>query len=402
MLPKVTVQSNSLPRADGVTDRLVVVGLGGRFFDELLSGLPMVLMPTIRATLGLSYSQVGLLSLALSYVAAVVEPVNGLLIDVWRRRWLMAWGAAAVGLATAFIGLAPSYPLLLIAFAIYGLGSGPLAHTADVVLVDAHPETPDRIFARASMLDTVGAMLAPLSVTLVFWLGLEWRWLLVALGLSSLAYAGLILRTHFPQPRNGHHPVSRRLIGTFATNLKTVLSNRVVRSWLAFHLVLYALESPFMFSSIWLREEVGMSQALIGLYTAGTMVAYMASLAFLERWLKVRMRSGRRLMQIAGLILLALYPAWLFWPGVAPRFILGLLLAFFFGFYWPVAQGRTLASVPGLGGTVTAVLSLFGLIPMELLFGLLAEAIGLTTAMLWVWLPAQLLLLLVIARQSEP
>jgi hypothetical protein len=122
----------SLPRAKGVSNRVVIMGLGGRFMDELLSGLPTVLMPTIRAQFGLSYTQISLLGLTLNYVAAIIEPIGGLLIDLWKRPWLMAWGAAGIGLATAVIGLAPTLGFLLLGFAIYGLASGPLAHTADV------------------------------------------------------------------------------------------------------------------------------------------------------------------------------------------------------------------------------------------------------------------------------
>jgi MFS family permease len=110
-----------LPRANGSSRRLVNVGLAARFVDEVLSGLPDVLMPTIRAQLGLSYTQISLLYLILTYVAAAVEPVGGLLIDVWQRRWFMVWGAMGVGVATAVIGIAPTFLFLAAGFAIYGL-----------------------------------------------------------------------------------------------------------------------------------------------------------------------------------------------------------------------------------------------------------------------------------------
>ena len=176
--------------------------------DELLGGLPTVLMPTIRAQLGLSYAQVSLLGLALNYVSAFVEPVNGILIDIWKRPWLMAWGAAGIGAATIVIGVAPTLAILLLGFAIYGLASGPLAHTADVVLVESYPKAPNRIYTRATALDTVGALLGPLLVTATIWLGLEWRWLMVSLGLSSILYGIIIVRTRFPPRRNHEEQVS--------------------------------------------------------------------------------------------------------------------------------------------------------------------------------------------------
>ena len=87
MIAKFKSLVQSIPRAAGVSDRLVAVGLGGRFYDELLSGLPAVLMPTFRAYFRLSYAQISLLGLVLSYVAGAVEPLGALLIDIWRRRW---------------------------------------------------------------------------------------------------------------------------------------------------------------------------------------------------------------------------------------------------------------------------------------------------------------------------
>lgn len=120
--------------------------------DELLSGLPDVLMPTIRAALGLSYAQVALLPLVLNYVAAVVEPIAGLLMDVWQRKWLMAFGAAVVGVAVMVMGIAPTFLIMLLGFALYGVGSEPLAHSADVTLVETHPDAPDRIYARATLI----------------------------------------------------------------------------------------------------------------------------------------------------------------------------------------------------------------------------------------------------------
>ncbi|MCI0399128.1 MAG: MFS transporter [Chloroflexi bacterium] len=390
------VQIKPIPRAEGISHRLVLIGLGGRFTDELLSGLPAVLMPTIRAQLGLSYTQVSLLGLALNYVAATIEPVGALLIDVWKRPWLMAWGAAGVGLATAVMGLAPTFAILLLGFAIYGLASGPLAHTADVVLVEAYPQNAGRIFARATLLDTVGALLAPLLVSATVWLGLEWRWLLVSLGLSSLVYAVLILRTPFPPPANGHEQAGLSLRQALTGNVKAVLANRAALGWLLLLLALTILETPATFTAIWLREQVGMSQALIGVYTAVQMAVGILCLAVLDRWLQVM--SARRILQLATLGLLVLYPAWLFLPGIWTRFALAIPINFLFSVYWPIGKGQSLASAPGRGGTVTAMEALFSFIPFPLLFGLLAQWTTLTTAMFWVYVGAPLLLLLVIWR----
>lgn len=400
MIGKFKSLIQSIPRAADVSDRVVIVGLGGRFYDELLSGLPAVLTPTFRAVFGLSYAQLSLLSLALSYVAAGVEPIAALLVDVWRRRWLMAWGAAGIGLATVVMGLAPTYLLLLLGFAIYGLASGPLAHTADVVLVEAYPQAPDRIFTRATLLDTLGALLSPLAISLAFWLGLEWRWLLVALGLSSLVYAAIIWRTRFPPHANGQETAEEGLSQAMRQNLKAVLTDRRALTWLLYLFVFELLETPGYFVPVWLHEQVGMSQSLVGLYQAVGMGVGMVSLVYLDRWLQ--RSSAYRILQIANVGLLLLYPAWLFLPGVWPRFALSIPISFLASVYWPIGRGQSLASLPGKAGAVTAVTSLFGFVPFSLLFGLLAEAIGLTAAMLLVHLVMTPLLILLVLRLPRP
>lgn len=384
-----------IPRQPGASRRAIVAGLGGRFADELLSGMPDVLMPTFRATFGLSYAQISLLSLALNYVAVVVEPVSGVLIDLWSRRWLMAWGAFFTGLSILLMGLAPTFLLLMLAFACYGLGSGPLAHTADVVLVEAHPEAPDRIFARATVLDTLGALLSPLLVTGALWLGLSWRWPLLAAGASSLLYALLLLRTHFPPPANGGAEHDNPWQGIRA-NLGLVLRDRQMWRWLLFLLALDLLEAPHAFTTVWLHEQVGMSQALVGVYRALEMAVMMVSLIVLDHWLQ--RWSPRAILRVAIAGLLVVVPLWLLAPGVGARFLLALPMNFLYAVFWPIGRAQSLTSVPGRAGTVTALTALFGLIPFPLLVGLLAEAVTLTTTILVVELGALLLFALLVAR----
>ena len=172
----------SLPRNPRFSTWQIILAYGGRFSDELMGGLPDVLMPTIQQQLGLSLAQVALLRQVMEWVSQVIDPVHGLLLDVWDRKWLMGLGAAGVGLSILLIGLAPTFVLLLLAYALYGAAGGPITHTGDVLVVEAYPTAPDRAYTRSVLFDTTGAALAPLLVALVFWLGLPWRWLLVGVG----------------------------------------------------------------------------------------------------------------------------------------------------------------------------------------------------------------------------
>ena len=354
-----------IPRAAGVSERVVSLGLLARFFDELLGGLPELLLPTIRDWLGLSYTQVSLLWQILEYVAAIIEPINGLLIDLWQRKWLMGLGAIFIGLSIITMGVAPTFFVLAFGFALFGIGSGPLAHTADVVIVEAHPEAPDRIYARSTLVDTMGALVPPVLVALAFGLGLPWRWVLVVAGVTAIIYGVVIVRTRFPEPAGSSNEDEEDELPFWQSirqNLRTVLSNREALFWLGLLLLLDLTELPFSLQNLWLADEVGMSQFVISIYKGVELTVGLIALLFLDRWLQKRAR--RQILLIAIIAVLILIPLWLFTPGIAVRFLIGIPLSFFFAMFWPILKAQSLASVPGLAGTVVAINSLFGLLPL--------------------------------------
>jgi predicted MFS family arabinose efflux permease len=383
------IRLTPIPRAPGVSRRSATLGYLGRFTDELLYGSADVLMPTIRRELGLSYAQVALLPLALDYVAAVVEPAAGLLIDLWQRRWLLAWGAAMCGLSLVVMGVAPTFLIMAVGFGIYGLGSGPLAHTADAVIVDAHPEAPSRAFARGTTLDTIGALLAPLIVSGGLWLGVPWRWLLIGTGLLGALIAVAYATTSFPRSRGGSAPNEdddEPRIREVWTNLRAALGSREARHWLGVLLLYDAFQAIDVLQTVWLVDVVGLTQAQVGLYIAFELVVSLAGLAYLDRWLT--RSAGRQVLLVSVGVLAVVFPAWLLVPGVWPRVLLSAPLNFADSAIWPVAKSGSLTSVPGRPGTVGALHSVTNLLPLGAVVGLLAEVFTLTWAMLLVGAPA--------------
>ncbi len=87
--------------------------------------------------------------------------------------------------------------------------------------------------------------------------------------------------------------------------------------------------------------------------------------------------------------------------GQISKFLLLIPMQFFFTFFWPLARGSALATLPSKAGAVTAIYSLFGLLPIPLLFGWLSDSIGLTPAMFVTHLVAIILLGWLVARQTQ-
>src|SRR5688572_19731562 len=90
--------------------------LAVEFLDELVFGVREAAWPLIRTELGLTYAQVGLLLGLPNLFSAVVEPVLGVLGDVWKRWVLITVGGIVYGLALLLAGGATSFGLLLLSF----------------------------------------------------------------------------------------------------------------------------------------------------------------------------------------------------------------------------------------------------------------------------------------------
>lgn len=368
----------ALPRRSEVTDRATVLALFGRFTDEVCSGLLIVLMPTLRLRFGLSVQQVGWCFQALSSVAALADPISGAAIDVVRRRPLLVWGAAGWGGALLLAGGAHHYGWLLAAFALAGAASGPLAQTADVVLVETHPDAVERIASRSTWLDTIGALLAPVAVTLGARAGTDARILLASAGLGAVFHALLLAGTAIPRP--ALRPDGTTALAGAVGNVREVLIDPHARRWLGAAALFELLDPLEMFEPVWLSSTTGASQAFVGVHLTVGLVASLVGLSFLDRWLAAH--DAGPVLVAACLASLVLYPAWFLVPGIAAKLVMVIPREIAMAPLWPILRSRALAALPGKAGTTAALTALLGLVPINAVVGWVAARIGLTPTLL--------------------
>jgi hypothetical protein len=133
-----------------------------------------------------------------------------------------------------------------------------------------------------------------------------------------------------------------------------------------------------------------MSQGLVAAYAVGEQLVALVTLAALDGWLG--RRDSRHVLISACAGTLVLFPAWLAAPGIAGRVLLGVPLTACTTMLWPIAKARSLVSLPRQAGAVSAVANVFGVVPLVLIFGVLAQGIGLTAAMLVFGVPAAAIL----------
>lgn len=380
MISRALVRSarlDRLSRREGVSDRAVAVAFTARFVDEVLSGAWDVLSPTFRRVFDLSLVRLGLLFQVVDWVALVVEPLAASTIDHASRRRLLVFGGAFVATSVALMGLAPSYVVLLFAFALYGVGSGPLAHTADVVVVESFPGEGERAYSRATFFDTIGALLGPAAIAAAGFAHVSWRVVLVGLATLAALHARAAATSTFPDPprrRDGESVIRALMTGTRAA-LREPSIRRALLVLLAFDL----FEEAFVLEYVWLHDEVGLSEPQVALWAAAFQIVDLIALAVLDR--RLEDREPRRILRVAAAALVVLPAAWVAAPGVLGRVVVGIPLAFTWTFVWPLAKSRSLTAVPDLAGATQAISTMFGVLPLALLETTLASAIGIGPAM---------------------
>ena len=90
--------------------------------DTIQSLLPAI-YPLLKTSFSLSFSQIGLMTLALMLTASVLQPLVGLITDRRPAPLALVAGMSVTLLGLLLLAFAWTYPLLLVAAALIGLGS---------------------------------------------------------------------------------------------------------------------------------------------------------------------------------------------------------------------------------------------------------------------------------------
>jgi FSR family fosmidomycin resistance protein-like MFS transporter len=174
---------------------LKVVGLiaAGHFLSHFyILSLPP-LFPLLRGEYGVSYTALGLALAVLNATTALTQAPVGFLVDRFGARNILIAGLAMFALATALVGVFPTYPALLALMVLAGLGNS-VFHPADYAILSAsvNVERMGRAFSIHTFGGYFGFAAAP--VTVVFLAGLlGWQWALIVCGGVGLVVALLML-----------------------------------------------------------------------------------------------------------------------------------------------------------------------------------------------------------------
>jgi FSR family fosmidomycin resistance protein-like MFS transporter len=101
---------------------LVAISVSHLLNDTIQSLLP-ALYPILRESFSLSYTQIGLITLAFHATASLLQPVVGLYADHRPMPYSLSTGMAFTCAGVLLLAFAESFPFLLLAAAMIGLGS---------------------------------------------------------------------------------------------------------------------------------------------------------------------------------------------------------------------------------------------------------------------------------------
>lgn len=176
-------------RRDAWVIGLVSTGHGFSHFFQLV--LPP-LFPLLKDVLDVSYQSLALLTMAYYATSGIAQPAAGFLVDRFGARHVLLGGLALAAGATAFMGMVPSFALLIPLVVLAGLGNS-VFHPADFAILNAQVggKRLGRAYSFHSIAGNIGWALAPVvSVGLAATVG--WRAALVTMGVAGLGLAAFL------------------------------------------------------------------------------------------------------------------------------------------------------------------------------------------------------------------
>jgi FSR family fosmidomycin resistance protein-like MFS transporter len=390
-----SLSARALSRGAGLGLAFLLVEL----LDEMAYGLEAPATPAIRAELGLTYAEVGLLLGLPGLVNAFLEPVVLLLGDgPWRPR-LVVGGGLLLGGALLATAAAQDLSLLVAAAMIAYPASGAFVTLSQASLIEASPGREAPVMARWTAAGSLGALLGPAVMAASLVLGRGWRPPYVLLGGCVVLLA--LLSPSRPLPAGHRREAGPRSPARSLTRAIGLARDAGMRRWIFLLQVSdLMLDILAAYAGLYLVGVVGFEPAaaavILGGMTASGLLSDLAAVWVLDRY------PGRGVLRIGAIFVASLYPLLLATPWAGMKVGLLLLIRFLTLGWYPVLQGEAYASANGDSGAMLALSSVAGVMGSVFawLIGWLAESIGLQAAM-WLLLLGPVCLILFLPGPKE-
>src|SRR2546426_1169849 len=144
-----------------------------------------MLWPSIMAALGMSYTEVGVLSAVVSVLNSICQGAYGFLTPFFSRCKLLGLGNLGIALGTLMSGLAGSFPMLIVARGVASVGSSAQHPVGYSILASYFPKNRGAVMALNTSVSNVGTLVAtPLATAMLLVMG--WRQIFFVVSLVSV------------------------------------------------------------------------------------------------------------------------------------------------------------------------------------------------------------------------
>src|SRR6266446_6158328 len=109
--------------AEGTAFSIILALSFSHFLNDMMQSLLPALYPMLKGTYGLSFAQIGMITLTSQLISSVLQPAVGMFADHRPQPYSLAIGMAATLVGLLLLAGAGSYPMLVFAAALVGVGS---------------------------------------------------------------------------------------------------------------------------------------------------------------------------------------------------------------------------------------------------------------------------------------
>ncbi len=382
------------------------------FLDEFVGGARETAWPLIRRDLALTYVHIGMLQSIPAVLSNVIEPVLGILSDIWRRRALILAGGMLFVFSALLTAISPDFWTLLLSFILFYPASAAFVSLSQATLMDLNSMRREQKMARWTFAGSLGMSAGPIALGAAAALGLGWRGLNVAFA----AFAALLLIAFWRQPfpkasreareagapeaglMEGFRDALRMLHGGGANAAE--YGGGVMRWLVLLQFSDLMLDVLYGLLALYFVDVAGVSAEMAALaVTVWTVVGLAGDFLLIPLLEKVR---GLSYLRVSAAAMAALFPAFLLVDSFPMKLVILGALGFLNSGWYAILAAGLYDSMPGRSGTALAVGNVGGLVGglIPIALGALAQRAGLDAAM-WALLAGPLVLLIGIPRTRK-
>jgi MFS family permease len=345
-------------------DRLLYGLSAGHGVKHFGQGAVLLLIPELKATLGLSDIAVGAMFGARDASSGLTNIPAGLLTDMYRHRvpLLLMVSMTFVGIGYLMIGLSSWYWLTLVALMVIGAGTSLWHAPAFSELAVRYPERRGFAMAAHSTGAQIGNTTAPVGIGLLLggisyfgveWAGLDWRTVALLLVVPAFVTVFVILARFKGGSPEDHADIS---LSQYLTASGRLLRNPAVLAQALLHALRGASHNSIqLFLVIYMAEELAYSDLAIGFHVSLLTLAGIGSTPILGM---LSDRLGRRVVSTASMAAIALFVLGFLWADDGWMLTVNVILlgVFLFSIMPVIVAAAMDATDVGSEGTSVAVL----------------------------------------------